>query len=727
MHHPPDPLRYAVLLESRPLRRWQARCLERLNAVEGVRPAAVLLRGGDGGDAATASDARTVSGRVRADGSPSTGQSAARGERGASGEGAARDGGKTSGRIGPALRRRAWRMLRRRLAPDVGALEPVELRTVLPDTPVVEIGPEASAGPDLIPDGPPDLVLHLGGGAVAASLLELPRFGVWTFRHGSRAPGRGRRSGRRLPLGAEEIVRGDAVVEAALERLDGDPRRREVLHRGRFRVIDDSWRQTRDAVLLGAADFPARVCREILVSGAPAATPVRLRAPADEGAEAGSPDAADGSSPSVGNALLLAGVLARNYVRNVVSELLRHEQWTIGVVPRPPEAVLEADERLWIRWMPCPSRRFYRADPFGVEEDGVLRILVEEFDYRERRGRLVSVAATLDGRPRAPGRSAPDPSDGGGADPRDGAGADPRRRGGMSPRRGGGPESRRRDGGSPGRTGPEGHDAEPVGLPWQEDGDTHVSYPFLFRHEGDTYCVPETAEAGAARLYRARHFPAEWDVVATLVEDFPALDPTVFRHGGRWWLLCTDGGTSGGQYRLHGWWSRRLTGPWTPHPLNPLKTDVRSTRPAGTPFHHKGGLYRPAQDGSRGYGSGLALNRVLELTPSRFREATVAYLAPDPDGPFPDGLHTLSGVGDRTLVDGQRRVFIASEFRRLAGRRLRALAGRLLPELSDRLPDLFRRLPDLSRSRARGSTPRPAPAGSDGGGSTHDEPSGASS
>ena len=43
---------------------------------------------------------------------------------------------------------------------------------------------------------------------------------------------------------------------------------------------------------------------------------------------------------------------------------------------------------------------------------------------------------------------------------------------------------------------------------------------------------------------------------------------------------------------------------------------------------------------------------------AHFEEEAVATIAPDPDGPYPDGLHTLSRVGDLTLVDGRRTTFV---------------------------------------------------------------------
>ena len=40
--------------------------------------------------------------------------------------------------------------------------------------------------------------------------------------------------------------------------------------------------------------------------------------------------------------------------------------------------------------------------------------------------------------------------------------------------------------------------------------DHHLSYPFLFEHEGVLYMVPETAQAGTVELYRCTEFPLRW-------------------------------------------------------------------------------------------------------------------------------------------------------------------------------------------------------------------------
>jgi hypothetical protein len=212
--------------------------------------------------------------------------------------------------------------------------------------------------------------------------------------------------------------------------------------------------------------------------------------------------------------------------------------------------------------------------------------------------------------------------------------------------------------------------------------EVHASYPFLLAHDGQVYCVPELARSRSVRLFRARRYPFEWDDLGAIVPDVAAVDPSIVFHEGRWWLFFTDRDVDSNSV-LHIWHAAELTGPWHPHASNPVKTDVRSSRPAGTPFVHDGRLYRPAQDCSRTYGGAIALNEVEVITETRFREHVVRVVDPVPGSPYPAGCHTLSAVGARTLVDGKRRTFsgrtaaaaIVAKARRRAARRSSPAAG----------------------------------------------------
>jgi hypothetical protein len=191
----------------------------------------------------------------------------------------------------------------------------------------------------------------------------------------------------------------------------------------------------------------------------------------------------------------------------------------------------------------------------------------------------------------------------------------------------------------------------------------HLSYPYLIEEDGRLLCIPETHEAAEVGLYELERFPDRWVKVADLLTGIPIVDATLFRHGERWWLAGSE--PTGVTYELNLWHASAITGPWHPHAANPVKMDVRSARPGGTPFYEDGVLYRPAQDCSATYGGRIIINRVLTLTPTDFREEQAATVEPDPAGPYPSGLHTLSRVGGDTLIDGKRVIFSPPEFQRV--------------------------------------------------------------
>lgn len=187
------------------------------------------------------------------------------------------------------------------------------------------------------------------------------------------------------------------------------------------------------------------------------------------------------------------------------------------------------------------------------------------------------------------------------------------------------------------------------------DPAVHQSYPYVFAADGRVHCVPETAEARRVSRYVAAG-PGRWERVGDLLTGVAAIDSTVVRHDGRWWLFCTDRDVDD-RGQLFVWHADALEGPWRPHSRNPVVVDPRSARPAGTPVEVDGALHRPAQDCARSYGRRVLVQRITRLTPDEYAEETAAVVEPDPGGPYPDGLHTIASDGRVTLVDGRKMTF----------------------------------------------------------------------
>ncbi|OQX79575.1 MAG: hypothetical protein B6D64_04645, partial [Bacteroidetes bacterium 4484_276] len=180
----------------------------------------------------------------------------------------------------------------------------------------------------------------------------------------------------------------------------------------------------------------------------------------------------------------------------------------------------------------------------------------------------------------------------------------------------------------------------------------HLSYPYVFDVAGDIYCLPESADAGEVRLYKYNKKEDKFEFYKLLLKEFPGVDPVIFKYQDKWWLFATHKDQS--NTSLFAFFADNFDGPYFAHTNNPVKVDVRSARPAGTPFMKNGSLIRPAQDCSKTYGGRVALNKITELTEITFKEETINYIGPIKNSSYPNGFHTLSATTDYTIFDGKR-------------------------------------------------------------------------
>ena len=65
----------------------------------------------------------------------------------------------------------------------------------------------------------------------------------------------------------------------------------------------------------------------------------------------------------------------------------------------------------------------------------------------------------------------------------------------------------------------------------------HLSYPYVFHHEGNAYMIPETNKGSSVRLYIAVRFPDRWTWARTLLDGDHYVDTVLFYLNERWWLF----------------------------------------------------------------------------------------------------------------------------------------------------------------------------------------------
>lgn len=434
----------------------------------------------------------------------------------------------------------------------------------------------------------PDFILRFSYGILRGEILDLARYGIWSYHHGDPAKYRGQ------PPGFWEIAERSSVAGAILQVLNNELDAGKVLHRGYFQVTGHSYAKTRDALYMGSATWVRRVCADIRFNGWPVG-----------GEEKEQDEQAKGpiyKQPTNLDMLRFLGTIFRAFLQNQITYRFHRQNWNCAAIAEKPAVISgllgpekqrEALEKaIWMK----PSTEEFYADPFGhILPDGKgIRVFFELFSWKQQRGEIASAEF---------------------------------------------------DGSSFGKIQP------------TFAADTHLSYPFAYHWHDRPHIIPENSEG---RDLVALHIDEDGTVAdqRVIIGGEPLIDTSFIERDGKFWAFALLNGKIENT-DLYLFFSDRLDGPWQAHPLNPVKTDIRSARPAGTPFDHEGRLYRPAQDCATHYGSAVTINEVVVLSETRYQEVPVSRLEPAPGDAYAYGIHTLSEVGDYTLIDGseKKRVF----------------------------------------------------------------------
>jgi hypothetical protein len=303
--------------------------------------------------------------------------------------------------------------------------------------------------------------------------------------------------------------------------------------------------------------------------------------------------------------------LFKNRIAFYYQDLFRAERWNIGIINNSLQELVFQDKEVQpdnVLWMRERSHKNYFADPAGFIEENKVHILMEDYSYSENKAHISEAVF--------------DPT------------------------------------------------TNTFSVPLKSiETKEHLSYPYVFVYGENIYCLPESYRYGYIGLYKRNYSEGIFVEDHVLLDHIDAVDPTLVNHNDKWWLFFTLRKYS--NTHLYIYFADELEGVYKPHPANPVKMDIRSSRPAGLPFIHEGNLYRPGQDCSETYGKRVAISRIVKLSETEFEEELFKYLGPLKNSRYSRGFHTVFGLGRYTLIDAKRSKFNLFHFGRQARHKFR--------------------------------------------------------
>lgn len=181
----------------------------------------------------------------------------------------------------------------------------------------------------------------------------------------------------------------------------------------------------------------------------------------------------------------------------------------------------------------------------------------------------------------------------------------------------------------------------------------HLSYPFIHEEDGELYMIPETSENKTIELYKCTEFPLKWEQIEVIFDDIVAVDTTIFKYNGKYWMftaLKENEGAPSGEEQFLFYSDSLVNGNWQSHPKNPIVSDVKYARPAGNVFHYKGNIYKPSQNCSIHYGYGMQIREIITLNESEYKEKQIQSIHPN-WGKDVKSTHTLNWNKSLTITD----------------------------------------------------------------------------
>ena len=181
----------------------------------------------------------------------------------------------------------------------------------------------------------------------------------------------------------------------------------------------------------------------------------------------------------------------------------------------------------------------------------------------------------------------------------------------------------------------------------------HLSYPFIWKKKKNIYLIPESSQNKSIQIWKSISFPYKWKLFKTIFKNEYCCDTTIIKDlNNNNWLFTNKSNDQTNDpnnelyiYKIIGNFEKFI-----PHKLNPVITDCRTARNAGSlSFTNK--ILRPSQiNDSSGYGIGLNINKITLLNLESYKEKVIKTIYPNKKT-MASGIHHINNSKSKVVID----------------------------------------------------------------------------
>ena len=189
--------------------------------------------------------------------------------------------------------------------------------------------------------------------------------------------------------------------------------------------------------------------------------------------------------------------------------------------------------------------------------------------------------------------------------------------------------------------------------------DHHLSFPNIFKLDGDIFIMPESFQSKQIYLYKAVSFPDKWVKYKVLYEGKELSDTVILKANGTSHVFTSETDVSSGSvvYRLFK--GKADNDGMIGLEDEPISEDISSSRPGGNFFEYNGSVIRVSQNCLGNYGAGLVFSEVdsdfINGSSDVYKEKIIKRISPEDIktdcGTKIYGTHTYNSNGTFEVID----------------------------------------------------------------------------